>query len=181
MLHSCCTHTLLILFSYSSHTLLILFSCCTHTLLILFSYSSHTLLILQVLSKSKHITLETIDSFMRERLEEEDEGIEDDEQEITRYRSDIKSMRAEIEAAQKVQEKSSKGTEDTSYIHDLGLGSNLGQYRDINDIPKINILCVRKSSSDCSRFDASSGSSGSSPEASDIRSATFCSPEHRSV
>jgi hypothetical protein len=49
-----CTHTLLILYSYSTHTVLILYSYCTHTLLtlysysilILYSYSTHTLLIL---------------------------------------------------------------------------------------------------------------------------------------
>ena len=40
--------------------------------------------VLQVLSKSEHICLDTIEEFMSERLEYEEERIEDDEEEIAK-------------------------------------------------------------------------------------------------
>jgi hypothetical protein len=54
ILYSYCTHTVLILCSYCTHTVLILYSYCphtvliycTHTVLLLYSYCTHTVLIL---------------------------------------------------------------------------------------------------------------------------------------
>jgi hypothetical protein len=46
ILYSYCTHTVLILYSYCTHTVLILYSYYTHTVRILYSYCAHTVLIL---------------------------------------------------------------------------------------------------------------------------------------